>query len=207
MKKILVFLFSIFFSLEVQSGKSDPWDNYFPDFEIKFGHRTICKTKSLIGYYWKENEYVQTKFKNQTIIFEKLDHKNGVKIKVDKYELDSINNCRNDDNHIGMRGFGNQKDTNNSFFAILNRCYKIFDPESEYTFLEHVGFYCVEYYYQREGEKKTLERISCDNGKYVFHPEKILFVSPSDISKDPKKITSHKDSFTLGHGICEVMNN
>lgn len=202
MKKIFIFLFSLFFSLEVQSGKSDPRDNYFPDFEIKFGHKTICKTKSIIGYNWKENEYVQTKFKNETVIFEKLDHKNGVKFKLDNVDLDLTTSCR------GHRsGFKNQKDKNYSSHATLHRCYKIFDPGNKPdNFFDASGFYCVEKY-KREGDKKILQRISCRNGHYVFHPEKILFVSPTDVSKDPKKITSLKDSFLLGHGICEVMTN
>ncbi len=169
------------FEVKAQEKKSLSYKNYFEDKEVEIGEKIICATDESIGFNWKNNKFVQSRYKTETYKFEKIDHRKR--------------NRKNRDDLECEFNLGEKEDELYDNFFRLNRCYKVKESFSETPYV--MG--CVEF-----GINK-LKKIDCGNGEYVFHPEQLFFASSNNQSKSPEMFEEYKDSFSIGHGSCTIL--
>ena len=160
----------------------DPKENFYDDFEIEIGEQIICTIEESIGFNWVDSKYVSRKYKLESYLFEKVEHRKLLKEPLNAGCYANLNK---------------KKDLVADDFAFIYRCYSIKKERDDKAFVR----LCDEAY----GKNKKLTSVSCDNGEYVFHPEQLILVSPSEVSKNPKKFEKVKDSFNIEHGSCRVM--
>ena len=181
MKKLLLILICLFVftSLKAELESSNPRKNYFANKEIEIGEKIICTTKEAVGFDWENNEYVFSKFKGGSYLFEKIEHRFSVK------EIDTFT-CRN--------RLSKLEDAEWKGIYVFNRCYSVQRPNIK----RKQVLVC------EESGSTQLQQISCNNGEFVFHPEELFLISPNEHSKRAEMFMEKKDSFSIAHGECRV---
>jgi len=180
MKILIGFLLALFIS-----GQAYAQDSYkdILDYEIPEGTVSLCKEKHSSGYNWVNGEWVLTNFKPEELIVKKIPYKD-----IDKEAWGS--DCAQIDDKV-----------NNVTY--VSRCYSIKKFGEEDT--EYNTRLCTEEYLS----DKKLNSIFCDfswGDTMYFLPNGLFirtFLLPN-LKSNPKR--DKKDSMTLSHGLCAIIN-
>ena len=171
-KKIIIFVL-IFLPYSFAFGKEITSIANKTDYEIPYEQSIICEDELHIGFNWENRKFVRSKYKNEKVIFKKINHN------LDK----SHSHC-----NFFMP---DQKDWVEDDYVRLKRCYttQSFGGKAYPSI-------CSELYLGKE--KSKLESITCK--EYKFDPDGLFLKKPTSVGV--KGDVDYKDSFSISHGKC-----